>query len=193
MLQTIPRAKAKAISFLVLVAILAVPLLLPGFKGSRPAWLLFVIVLAAIAWLFGGAMTWLHQRIVAIRGNRIGGDSITHNMLGLIASLIVLIVTFHYARLRSDTIFMLVTILGLAAVWLVLLYWRALFRGVAEKLRLGPRTCAVIALLIIGIGFSLHFFLDHFTASFALTICALAALGCAPACLPLNDKKQDSR
>jgi hypothetical protein len=189
MWQALPRIKSKVISFLVFVAILAVPLLLPGFAGHRSAWLLFVIVLAVIAWLFNDAMTLVHQRMVALSGNRIGSHPIARNTLGLIASLLVLVVTFHYAALPSDTIFILVAIPGLVAVWLALRCWRALFEDIAEKLRLGARTCGAIALLILCIGFGLHFFLDRHNATIAIMICFLAALGCSLATPPFKSLK----
>jgi len=91
-------------------------------------------------------------------------------------------VLFHFARLPSDTIFIFVAILSIAAVWFAFRYWRILFGFIAEKLHWNAQTCRLIGFLILAVGFSLQYFVGPHHTAFVSFLClpaAFAALGCS--------------
>jgi len=175
---------SKAISFVFLVALVSLPILLPRFAGHRSAWLLFVIVLATISFALSIVFTRLSERIVGLGGRRIQNHRIATAVSGLIVCCLIAAVTFHYAALPSDIVFMIVVVPGLLAVWFAFRHWHTLFMSVAEKFHWGAPTCGVIACSILAIGVALQTFLGRHNGFLALFICIVAALGCSATRLP---------
>jgi hypothetical protein len=182
---------SKAARILVLIVILSTPLLRPAFAGHRSAWLLFTIVIAAIAAAFTAAMKWVEARMAAFKGDATGTHPIARATIGLIICCLLMPVLYHYAALPSDAIFVFVTILSLVAIWFATRSWRSLFSSMAQKLGWNAQTCYSIAGLILALGLSLRFVLNRQHEVFAMLICSLAAFGCRPESLPLSRKSSD--
>jgi hypothetical protein len=189
MWHTLPRRlrgpiSSKATSFLFVVVLLSLPLLLPRFAGHRPAWLLLVIVLATISFALSIVFTWLTEKIAGLGGRRIENHPIATVVSGLIVCCLIVAATLHYAALPSDTVFMIVVIPGLVAIWFAFKHWHTLFMTVADKFHWGARTCAVIACSILAIGVALQAFLGRHNGMLALLICIVVALGCSATRFP---------
>jgi len=189
MWQTPPRRLrgpigSKAISFLFLVVSCSLLIFLPRFAGHRSASLLSVIVLATISFALSIVFTWLSEIITGLGGRRIQIHRIATAVSGLIVCCLIAGVTFHYAALPSDHVFIIVVIPGLLAIWFAIQHWHTLFMSVAEKFHWGAPTCGVIACSILAIGFALQTFLGRHNGFLALFICIVAALGCSATRLP---------
>lgn len=107
----------------------------------------------------------------------------------LVVCCLAIVVLARYAALPSDTVFILVTIPILLAVWFAYRNWRSLFGGVAERFRWSPRTVGFIALLILIVGVVLRLYLGRSRGTVALDICFFAAMGCSAMTRRLRDRK----
>lgn len=191
MQRVLPDRSSKVAAFLIFVAAVSIPLLLPAFAGHRFAWLLFLTVLAAIAATFTAAMKWIESKMTPFKGGATGSDPIARAATGLIICCLLIPVLYHYAALPNDAIFVFVTILSLVAVWFAMRYWRSLFSSVAQKLSWNAQTCYLIAGLILALGLSSRFVLNRQHEVFAMLTCSLAAFGCRPESLPSSRKNSD--
>jgi hypothetical protein len=120
--------------------LVSLPILLPSFAGHRSAWLLFVIVLATISFALSIVLTWLKGRIAGLGGRRVKNHRIATAVSGLIVCCLIAVVTFHYAAIHSNTVFMIVVIPGLPAVFFAFQHGHTLFMKVVEKFHWGART-----------------------------------------------------
>lgn len=175
----------------ILVVLVSLPILLPRFAGHRTAWLLLVMVLATISFALSIVFTWLTERIAGLGGRRIENHRIATAVSGLIVCCLIAAVTFYYAALPSDTVFMIVVIPGLLAIWFAVRHWHTLFMSVAEKFHWGGRTCGVIACWILVIGVALQTFVGRHNGIPALLVCIVVALGCSATRFPSTPQTPD--
>jgi hypothetical protein len=97
----------------------------------------------------------------------------------------------NLGRAPSDTVFFLVAIPTLLAVWFALHHWRILFRIIADKLHWNTLTCSMIGFSILAFGLTLQHFLDRRHGNLAVFICFLAALGCLAKRLPVKSQSPE--
>lgn len=171
------------IRFLFLLAILSVPILLPKFAGHRFSWLPFVFVIAAFSSLLALSLRRLKKRLAASETTA-SENRIARGVVGLMLCCLSAGVLFHYVALPSDTVFLLVAIPTLLAVWFALQHWRTLFIALADKLHWSTLTCTMIGNSIFAAGLTLQHFLNRHHGNLALFICILAAFGCFRTRLP---------
>ena len=168
---------------MILLVTVSIPILLPEFAGHRLSWLLFLVVLAVTVSLLAVPYTWLTKRLTAL-GTTGTENRVARAVVGLMLCCLAGGVLFHYAALRSDTVFLLLTVPALFAVWFGVHQWHTLFIALADKLHLSKLTCIMISTFFLAIGLALQHFLDRHLGNLALYICILAALGCFRTHLP---------
>jgi hypothetical protein len=185
--------KYRILAFVLLAAVLSVPILLrSSSKGHRFGWLVFTLVVFSIAAIVMSAFTWIDKRISALITFRSEKHRTLVALAGLIISFIVSVLSFRLARLPSDTIFIFVTIAGLAALYYAYRSWRIVFGSIAETFQWPAATCRMFAPAIMLAATGLLRFLGPQYGTAILISSAVVAGGCASYKPAVNQSSEET-
>jgi hypothetical protein len=158
-----------ASTFLVILAVLLVPTVLPTFSRHRFAWLHFLSVVALISVVFPISFKWLEQRKTVVTNTWVG-NRLLRATVELIVCCIVAVILFQLIALHNDIILLLAVIPTLLAVWFAYTNWRILFRAIADTLHWSPFTCSVIGVSVLAVGFALQHLINPHRGFFVMFV-----------------------
>ncbi len=109
-----------------------------------------------------------------------------------IAELIVFglaaVMLWRYARLPDGTLFALLTVAFMVAIWLAYRSWSMLFAAVTERLKWTPRIAGLVALALLGAGALLWYSIGGQRGLGIMNVFLFAAMG-ASATIPKRQKR----
>lgn len=145
------------------------------------------VLFAAFAGLVVLGFNWMDKRVAKFSLPGSENHKIAWAVAGLIGSVVAMALSYHYARLPSDVVFLVVLIVLLFAIWIAFRSSRTLLPLIAERT---PKFAAWIPPLIVALGLALAFALGKPNGIIALVVCFLLAGGYAST-RPRSNPKPD--